>query len=87
MQKILAIVGIAALGVGGFLWWKRNQVIAANEVNADPWPAAVSQVHAPSTDSPVEIAVPAVEPAETKPRPKKSNTKKAASKKATQELD
>ncbi len=87
MKKILALLVITVLGVGGFMWWKRNQIIAANEVSADPWPAAVAPVQAPSTDSPTEIPAPAVEPAEMKPKPKKSTAKKTASNKATQELD
>ena len=87
MKKILALLVITVLGVGGFMWWKRNQVIAANEVDADPWPAAVAPVQAPSRDSPVEITAPAADPAEQKPKPKKSTAKKAISQKATQELD
>jgi cytoskeletal protein RodZ len=87
MKKILAVLVITVLGVGGFMWWKRNQVIAANEVDADPWPAAVAPVQVPSTDPPVEIAAPAVDPSEKKPKPKKATAKKTASKKATQELD
>ncbi len=87
MKKILAVLVITVLGVGGFMWWKRNQVIAANEVDADPWPAAVAPVQAPSTDSPVEITAPAVDPTEKKPKPKKATAKKTTSKKGTQELD
>lgn len=87
MKKIVVMVGVAALGVGGFLWWKRNQVIAANEVSVDPWPAAVSQVQAPSTDSPVDITSPAEDPTEKQSKPKKATAKKTASKKATQDLD
>ena len=87
MKKIFALLVITVLGVGGFMWWKRNQVTAANEVDADPWPAAVAPVQAPSTDSPVEITAPAADPAEKKQKPKKSAAKKATSKKATQELD
>ena len=87
MRKILGLLVITILGIGGFMWWKRNQVIAANEVNADPWPAAVSTVQAPNMDSPVEIAPPAANPAEKKPMPKKSTAKKTTSKSETQELD
>lgn len=87
MKKILVVLVITVLGVGGFMWWKRNQVIAANEVDADPWPAAVAPVQAQSTDSVVEIAAQAVDPSEKKPKPKKATAKKSASKKATQELD
>lgn len=87
MKKILAVLVITVLGVGGFMWWKRNQVIAANEVEADPWPAAVAPVQAPSTDSSVEIAAPAVDSSEKEPKPKKAPAKKVTSKKATQKLD
>lgn len=87
MKKILALLVITVLGVGGFMWWKRNQVIAANEVDADPWPAAVAPVQTPSTDFSVEIPAPAVDSSEKKPKPKKATAKKSASKKATQELD
>jgi cytoskeletal protein RodZ len=85
MKKILALIVIIGLGVGGFMWWKRIQVVAANEINADPWPAAVAPVQAPSTDSPAEIPAPSVEPEEMKPKPKKSTAKKTTPAKATQE--
>lgn len=86
MKKILALLVTIGAGVGGFLWWKRRQVIAANEVSADPWPSAVAPVQAPvqasvqaSVQAPVQDAV------ETKSNPKKSTPKKRATKKATQD--
>ena len=87
MKKIFALLVITVLGVGGFMWWKRNQVIAANEVNADPWPAAVAPVQTLRPDSPVEITAPVEDPTEKKQNPKKSTAKKTTPKKATQELD
>jgi cytoskeletal protein RodZ len=87
MKKILALIVITVLGVGGFVWWKRNQVIAANEVEVDPWPAAVAPIQAPITESPIEIVAPTVEPSEKKSKPKKATAKKTAPKKPAQELD
>lgn len=78
MKRILALLVTIGAGVGGFLWWKRRQVIAANEVSADPWPSAVAPVQAP-VQTPVQDAV------ETKSNPKKSTPKKRATKKATQD--
>ena len=69
MKKILALLVTIGAGVGAFLWWKRRQVIAANEVSADPWPAAVA---------------PVVDPTDSVTNPKKSTPKKKAVKKATQ---
>lgn len=80
MRKIIALLVAIGVSVGGFLWWKRQQVIAANEVSADPWPAAVAPV-APVSKTAVEL------PIDTKPQPKKSTAKKAPSRKATQEPD
>ena len=74
MKKFLALAVTIGAGIGGFLWWKRRQVIAANEVSADPWPAAVAPVQAPAVNV----------PAESDPAPKKSTPKKKAVKKATQ---
>jgi cytoskeletal protein RodZ len=78
MKRILALLVTIGAGVGGFLWWKRRQVIAANEVSADPWPSAVAPVQTP-VQAPVQDAV------ETKSNPKKSTPKKRATKKATQD--
>lgn len=76
MKKIFALLVITVLGVGGFMWWKRNQVIAANEVKVDPWPAAVAPVQ-----------IPVVEPTDKNSNSKKSTAKKTAPKKVAQELD
>lgn len=74
MKKILALLVTIGAGVGAFLWWKRQQVIAANEVSADPWPAAVVPVQTPT----VTVS------AESNPAPKKSTPRTKAVKKATQ---
>ena len=74
MKKIFALMVTIGAGVGAFLWWKRQQVIAANEVSSDPWPAAVAPVQTPTVTASAEI----------NPAPKKSTPKKRAVKKATQ---
>ncbi len=73
MKKLLAFLIIIGAGIGGFFWWKQNQVIAANEVAADPWPAAVATV---------EAVPPAVKPVAKKATPRKSTAKPAAQKSA-----
>lgn len=87
MRKIIALLVTIGASVGGFLWWKRRQVIAANDVSADPWPAAVVAVQAPPVESPVDIEAPVIDPTGTKSKPKKSTPKKQTPKKATQESD
>jgi hypothetical protein len=87
MKKIIALLVTIGASVGGFLWWKRHQVTAANDVSADPWPAAVVPAQAPPVESPVDIAAPAIDPTGTKSKPKKSTSKKQTPKKATQESD
>ena len=83
MKKFLASLLIIAAGVGGFLWWKRNQVIVANEVAADPWPAAVASPDAAQTQAPAKSGAPEVEPVVKKAAAKKAPAKKSAAKKAT----
>ncbi len=87
MKKIIALLVTAGAGVAGFLWWKRHQVMVANEVSADPWPAAVVPVPSTPVESPVDIAAPVTDPTGTKSQPKKSTPKKQTSKKAAQESD
>lgn len=87
MKKILALVVTIGAGVGGFLWWKRHQVIAANEVSADPWPSAVAPSPTPTVEAPTEVVAPVTDTADTKPEPKKSTPRKKTAKKATQETE
>jgi hypothetical protein len=87
MRKIIALLVTIGVSVGGFLWWKHRQVIAANEVSADPWPAAVVPVLIPAVDYPAATADPVADPVDTKSQPKKSTPKKKATKKATQKSD
>jgi uncharacterized iron-regulated membrane protein len=84
MKKIFALLVVMGAGVGAFLWWKRQQVIAANEVSADPWPAAVAPVQPAKSDFPDELAAPVVNPTDSIVNPKKLTPKKKAVKKATQ---
>ena len=84
MKKFLALLVTIGAGVGGFLWWKRHQVIVANEVSADPWPSAVAPVQTPTAESPAETAAPSTGSADTKPEPKMSTPKKKTAKKAAQ---
>lgn len=82
MKRIFASLAIVSASIGGFLWWKRNQVSAANAVAADPWPAAVMPV-----ETPVETLdeAPEVEPtAESTVADKKSVAKKKTQKKLPQ---
>jgi len=58
-----------------FLLWKRNQVNAALEIEADPWPAAVSTP--PTPDSQVEEAPVGVTSVPEAPVVKKSAKKTA----------
>ena len=62
MKKFLGSLLIIAAGLGGFLWWKRNQVIEANEVAADPWPVAVVSPDVTHAQAPTDPGVPEVEP-------------------------
>jgi len=87
MKKLLALAVTIGAGVGGFLWWKRHQVIAANNVSADPWPSAVLPIQTPAVETPTEIAAPVTDPEEIKPSPKKSAPRKKVAKKATQPAD
>ncbi len=82
MKKLFAFLIIIGAGIGGFFWWKQNQVIAANEVAADPWPAAVATVEAPKVETSVEAVPPAVKPVAKKATPRKSTAKQAAQKSA-----
>ena len=96
MKKFLGSVLMIAAGVGGFLWWKRKQVIVANEVAADPWPAAVASPAVASPDVvspdaasavvaqtqvPTETGTPKIAPAAKKAEAKKAAVKKPAAKK------
>ena len=84
MKKFLGSVLMIAAGVGGFLWWKRKQVIVANEVAADPWPAAVgSSPDVAQAQAPTDTGTPKVAPAAKKVEAKKAPVKKSAAKKAT----
>jgi cytoskeletal protein RodZ len=81
MKKIFALLIVAAAGIGGFLWWKRNQVITANEMSADPWPVAVAEVEVPIVETPIveakaEVAPPAESSTIEKVTPKKAKSKK-----------
>ncbi len=78
MKKIFTFLIIIGASIGGFVWWKRHQVIAANEVAADPWPAAVATVEAPKVETLVEVAAPADKPVAKKATPRKSAAKQAA---------
>jgi|MEHZ01.4.fsa_nt_MEHZ011294819.1_2 cytoskeletal protein RodZ len=83
MKKFLGSVLMIAAGVGGFLWWKRKQVIVANEVAADPWPAAVASPDVEQTQAPTGTGTPEVAPAAKKAAAKKAPVKKSAAKKPT----
>jgi hypothetical protein len=83
MKKFLGSLLIIAAGLGGFLWWKRNQVIEANEVAADPWPVAVVSPDVTQAQAPTDPGVPEVEPGVKKAVAKKAPVKKSAAKKAT----
>ena len=83
MKKFLGSVLMIASGVGGFLWWKRKQVIVANEVAADPWPAAVASPDVEQTQAPTGTGTPEVAPAAKKAAAKKAPVKKSAAKKPT----
>ena len=83
MKKFLGSLLIIAAGLGGFLWWKRNQVIEANEVAADPWPVAVVSPDVTHAQAPTDPGVPEVEPGVKKAVAKKAPVKKSAAKKAT----
>ena len=87
MKKFLALAVTIGAGIGGFLWWKRQQVIAANNVSADPWPSAVLPIQTPAVEPPTEIVAPVTDPEENKPSPKKSAPRKKVAKKATQPAD
>lgn len=87
MKKFLALAVTIGVGIGGFLWWKRHQVIAANNVNADPWPSAVLPIQTPAVEPATEIAAPVNATEEDKPSPKKSAPRKKVAKKATQQAD
>lgn len=87
MKKIFAALVTVGAGIGGFLWWKRSQVNAANEVSADPWPAAVAAPKAPSLESPVDVSELTAGPADKEKAPKKSAAKKTSPKKVPSELD
>jgi hypothetical protein len=82
MKKFLGSVLMIAAGVGGFLWWKRKQVIVANEVAADPWPAAVASPDVEQTQAPTGTGTPEVAPAAKKAAAKKAAAKKAPVKKS-----
>jgi hypothetical protein len=84
MKKILAVLALVGASIGAFLLWKRNQVNAALEIQADPWPAAVSTPPAP--DSQVEEAPVAVASVPEAPAAKKS-AKKTAKKTAKKAVD
>jgi hypothetical protein len=83
MKRFLGFLLIIAAGLSGFLWWKRNQVIEANEVAADPWPAAVIAPDATQAQAPTDPGVPEVEPEAKKAVAKKAPVKKSAAKKAS----
>ena len=82
MKKFAGSVLMIAAGVGGFLWWKRKQVIVANEVAADPWPAAVASPDVEQTQAPTGTGTPEVAPAAKKAAAKKAAAKKAPVKKS-----
>ena len=75
MKKILAVLVLVGASIGAFLLWKRNQVNAALEIEADPWPAAVSTP--PTPDSQVEEAPVGVTSVPEAPVVKKSDKKTA----------
>ena len=93
MKKFLGSVLMIAAGVSGFLWWKQKQVIVANEVAADPWPAALASpgVDSPGVASPgvaqaqapTDTGTPKVAPAAKKAEARKAPVKKSAAKKST----
>ena len=88
MKKLLGSVLMIAAGVSGFLWWKQKQVIVANEVAADPWPAALASpgVASPGVaqaQAPTDTGTPKVAPAAKKVEARKAPVKKSAAKKPT----
>ena len=83
MKKFLGSVLMIAAGVSGFLWWKQKQVIVANEVAADPWPAALASPGVAQDQAPTDTGTPKVAPAAKKVEARKAPVKKSAAKKAT----
>lgn len=62
MKKIFAFLVLTGASIGGFFWWKQNQVTAANQVAADPWPAAVTGEPVSAVETLAEVSSPAHEP-------------------------
>ncbi|MDE0975084.1 MAG: hypothetical protein OSA11_08360 [Candidatus Nanopelagicales bacterium] len=83
MKKFLGLVLMIAAGVSGFLWWKQKQVIVANEVAADPWPAAVASEGAVQAQAPTDTGTLKDAPAAKKAEAKKAPVKKSPAKKVT----
>ncbi len=76
MKKIFAFLVLIGASLGGFFWWKRNQVAAANQVGADPWPEAVTGEPVSAVETPAQVSAPAHEPdLKKKATPKKSSAK------------